>query len=192
MGTTMLWCQLTLRNSIFSTHMTTTMLWCWNHSRNSLIRPTWPQPCHSCSMSSSEYLKVFCCPTYRPQPIEHVRETTLWITHRNAMWSSQYEHSSYVPRLPNSSANCWGGQSIWTHPYWPQQAHSHRQHSQTRATTQEFLVFFCYLEPQLKGHHSEPQLRECHVFNPYPEPQLKGYILSHNSRNTNKPTFEVS
>jgi len=30
-----------------------------------------------------------------------------------------------VPRLPNSSANYWGGQSIWTQPYWPQPTHSH-------------------------------------------------------------------
>jgi len=135
---------------------------------------------------------VSCCPTYRPQLIEHVRETMLRITHRNARWSSQYEHSPYVPRLPNSSANYWGGQSIWTHPYWPQPTHSHRQHSPTRATIQEFLVFIRYPEPQLKGRHFEPQLRECHVLNPYPEPQLKGYVLSHKLRNTSKPTFEIS
>jgi len=30
-----------------------------------------------------------CCHTYRPQPIEHVRETMLQIIHRNATWSSQ-------------------------------------------------------------------------------------------------------
>jgi len=36
---------------------------------------TWPQPCLSCSTSSSDYLKVTCCHTYRPQPIEHVQET---------------------------------------------------------------------------------------------------------------------
>jgi len=30
-----------------------------------------------------------CCHTYRPQPIEHVRETMLWIIHHNARWSSQ-------------------------------------------------------------------------------------------------------
>jgi len=47
-------------------------------------------------------------------------------------------------------------------------------------------------EPQLEGCHSEPQLKESHVLNPYPEPQLKGYILSHNSRNTSKPTFKIS
>ncbi|QCD90212.1 hypothetical protein DEO72_LG4g1167 [Vigna unguiculata] len=34
--------------------------------------------------SSSEYLKMSCCHTYRPQPIEHVRETMLRIIHRNA------------------------------------------------------------------------------------------------------------
>ncbi|QCD96678.1 hypothetical protein DEO72_LG6g1385 [Vigna unguiculata] len=30
------------------------------------------------------------------------------------------------------------------------------------------------------------------MLNPYPKPQLKGYVPSHNSRNTNKPTFEIS
>jgi len=35
----------------------------------------WPQPGHSCSTSFSDYPKVTCCHTYRPQLIEHVRET---------------------------------------------------------------------------------------------------------------------
>ncbi|QCE11218.1 hypothetical protein DEO72_LG10g2451 [Vigna unguiculata] len=43
-----------------------------------------------------------------------------------------------------------------------------------------------------KSCHSESQLKEYHVLNPYPEPQLKGYVLSHNSRNTNKLIFKVS
>jgi len=68
-------------------------------------------------------------------------------------------------------------------PYTLQHAHSHRQHSPTRATTQEFLVFIRHPEPQLKRCHSEPQLKECHVLNPYPKPQLK---------EPNKPTFKVS
>jgi len=53
-------------------------------------------------------------------------------------------------------------------------------------------VFIRHPEPQLKGCHSEPQLKKFHLLTPYPEPQLKGYILSHNSRNTNKLTFKVS
>jgi len=73
-----------------------------------------------------------------------------------------------------------------------QHAHSHRQHLSTRAATQEFLVFIRHPEPQLKRCHFEPQLKKCHVLNPYPEPQLKGYVPSHNSRNTSKPTFEIS
>jgi len=78
-----------------------------------------------------------------------------------------------VPRLTNLSAKYWGGQSIWTHLYWPQPTHSHRQPSPTRATTQEFLVFIRNPESQLKGCHSGPQPIECHMLNPYPEPQLK-------------------
>jgi len=73
-----------------------------------------------------------------------------------------------------------------------QPAHSHRQHSPTRATTQEFLVFIYHPEPQLKGCYFEPQLREYHMLNPYPKPQLKGYVSSHNSRNTSKSTFKIS
>jgi len=65
-----------------------------------------------------------------------------------------------VPRLPKSSAKYWGGQSIWTHPYEPQFAQSHWQHSPTWATTQEFLVFIRHPKPQLKRCHSEPQLKE--------------------------------
>jgi len=53
-------------------------------------------------------------------------------------------------------------------------------------------VFIHHLEPQLKRCHFEPQLKECHVFNPYLVPQVKGYVLSHNSRNTSKPVFEIS
>jgi len=49
-------------------------------------------------------------------------------------------------------------------------SHSHRQHSPTRATTQEFLVFILHPEPPLKICHSQPQLKECHLLNPYSEP----------------------
>ncbi|QCE00179.1 hypothetical protein DEO72_LG7g1466 [Vigna unguiculata] len=38
-------------------------------------------------------------------------------------------------------------------------------------------MFIRHLEPQLKGFYSEPQ--------------LKGYVLSHNSRNPNKPNFKA-
>ncbi|QCD90179.1 hypothetical protein DEO72_LG4g1134 [Vigna unguiculata] len=89
-----------------------------------------------------------------------------------------------VPRLPNSSTKYQGGESFWTHLYETQLAHSHRQHSPIRATTQGFLVFIRHPKPQLKKCHSEPQLKECHMFNPYLKPQLKGYVLSHHSRNT--------
>ncbi|QCE04451.1 hypothetical protein DEO72_LG8g2487 [Vigna unguiculata] len=37
------------------------------------------------------------------------------------------------------------------------------------------FMFICYLEPQLKGCHSQPKLKECHVFTLYLEPQLNGY-----------------
>jgi len=48
-----------------------------SHQMKSLLRfhITSAQPGYSCSTSSSVYLKVTCYHTYRPQPIEHVRET---------------------------------------------------------------------------------------------------------------------
>jgi len=133
-----------------------------------------------------------CCHTYKPQLVEHVRETCYGPYSVTLGGVSNMNIVRNVSRLPNLSASYWGGQSIWIHSYEPQLAHSHRQHSPTRATTQEFLVFICHPEPQLKKYHSEPQLKECHVLNSYPESQLKGYILSHNSKNTSKPTFEIS
>ena len=88
-----------------------------------------------------------------------------------------------VPRLPKSSANYWGEQSIWTHPYWPQPAHSHWQHSPTQATTQEFLVFI---------RHPELQLKEYHVLNPLSWANTQEIRSELNSRNTSNSTFEAS
>ena len=88
-----------------------------------------------------------------------------------------------VPRLPNLSTRYRGAQSFWTHPYEPQQAHLHRQHSPIQDTTQGFLIFIHHPEPQVKRCHSQPQHKECHVFPLYLEPQLKGYVPRHNLRN---------
>jgi len=142
-----------------------------------------PPPCYPCSTSLDEYLKMSCYHTYKPQLVEHVRETCyrLYSVTLGGVPNTNIVHD--VSRLPNSSTNYWGGQSIWTHPYEPQLAHSHQQHSSTWATTQEFLMFIRHPDPQLKRCLSESQLKECHVLNPYPEPQLKGYVPSHNSRN---------
>ena len=84
----------TKKNSLPSSHMAITMFWYHKHIKGNPPFPsTWPQPCWPCSTSSCEYLKMSCWHTYQPQPIEHVRETMLWITHRNVRRSSQYEHS---------------------------------------------------------------------------------------------------
>jgi len=56
------------------------------------------------------------------------------------------------PKTTKLVSYYWGGQSHCTHPYTALRAHSHRQHSPTRATTQEFLVFIRHPEPQLKGY----------------------------------------
>jgi len=125
-----------------------------------------------------------CCHTYKPRLVEHVQETYCGPYSVTPGRVPNTNIVRNVPKLPNSLAKYWGGQSIWTHSYEPQIAYSHRQHSPIWATTQGFLVFICHPEPQLKRCYSELQPKEYHVFNPYPEPQLKGYVLSHNSRNT--------
>ena len=73
-----------------------------------------------------------------------------------------------VLRLPNSSLNCWGGQSIYTHLYWPQPAHSHQQHSRTRAQLKDSSCSFA-IPSSTRGMPFRAQLEECHVLNPYPE-----------------------
>ena len=73
-----------------------------------------------------------------------------------------------VPRLPNSSANYWGQQSIWTHLYWPQPAHSHRQNSPTRAQLKGSSCSSA-IPSSTRGVSFRAQLKECHVLNPYPK-----------------------
>jgi len=73
-----------------------------------------------------------------------------------------------VLRLPNSSTNYWGGKSSWTHPYWPQPAHSYRQHSPTRSQLKGFSCSSA-IPSSTRGMPFRAQLEECHVFNPYLE-----------------------
>jgi len=51
-------------------------------------------------------------------------------------------------------------------------------------------VFIRYPEPQLKGRHFEPQLRECHVLNPYPKQQLKGIRSEPQLKEHQQPTLK--
>ena len=118
-------------------------------------------------MNTSRY---FCCHTDKRQLVEHVRETCYGPHSVTPGGVPNTNIVRNVLRLPNSSANYWGGQS--SKPIRT----SHNLHTHTDNTRQS--------EPQLKRCHFKPQLKECHVFNPYPEPQLKRYITSHNSRNT--------
>jgi len=65
-----------------------------------------PQSVYSCSTSSDDYFKVTCCHTYRPQPIEHVREKHA--TDHTPQRQVEFPYTNIVrivPRLPNSSAN---------------------------------------------------------------------------------------
>jgi len=65
-----------------------------------------------CSTSLDEYLKMSCCHTYKPQLVEHVRETyykPYYVMPRGVLNTNIVRN---VPRLPNSSAKYWEGQSI--------------------------------------------------------------------------------
>jgi len=134
---------------------------------------SWPQPWLSCSTFSSDNLYVTCCHTYRPQPIEHVQETIAM--DQTPQRQVEFPNTNIVHnflRLPNSSINYWGGQSFWTHPYWPQPAHSHRQHSPTRAQLKGFSCS-SVIPSSTRGIPFRAQLEECHVLNLYPELNLR-------------------
>ena len=66
--------------------------------------------------------------------------------------------------------------------------HDHRQSQADRVslTNNTYKINTSY-----KAHLYSLMSKEYHVLNPYPEPQLKGYVPSHNSRNTNNPTFKA-
>ena len=131
------------------------------------------------------------CHTYRPQPIEHVQVPLLRIIHRNARWSSQCEHNSQCPKTTKLVSQPLR-RAIYLDPSVLATTSTLTPATLANpSSTQGFLVFICHPEPQLKRCYSEPQLKEYHVLNPYPEPQPKGYVLSHNTRNTNNPTFKA-
>jgi len=105
---------------------------------------------------------VTCCHTYRPQPIEHVRENMLRIIHRNASRVSIYEHSpyssqDYQTRQPTTEEGNLSG-PIRT---------GHNQHTHTGNTRQP--------EPQLKGSSCSSAI---------PSHNSRDAIPSHKSRNT--------
>jgi len=91
-----------------------------------------------------------------------------------------------VPRLLNSSAIYWGGQSFWIHLYWPQHAHSHWQHSPPQAQLKGSSCSSA-IPSSTRGMPFRAQLEECHMLNPYLElnsrdmfrAQLKEHQQSH-------------
>jgi len=163
------------------------------------VHMTWPQPWLSYSTSSSDNLLVTCCHTYRPQPIEHVRETIA--TNQTPQRQVEFPNTNIVRNaltLPNSLVIYWGGQSLWTHPYWSQPTHSHQQHSPTRAQLKGFLCssaipsstrVMLFWAP-LEGCYFELNLRNATCLTPIPSP-TQGIRSELNSRNTNNPTFEA-
>ncbi|QCD79475.1 hypothetical protein DEO72_LG1g3117 [Vigna unguiculata] len=101
-----------------------------------------------------------CYHTYRPQPIEHVRETMLQIRHRNARWSSQIRtwfatSQDYQTRQPTTEDDNLS-EPIRT---------GHNQHTHTDNTRQP--------EPQLKGSSCSSVILSHN---------LRDAIPSHNSR----------
>jgi len=105
---------------------------------------------------------VTCSHTYRPQPIEHVRENMLRIIHRNARYSSHIRTRSassqdYQTRQPTTEEGNLSG-PIRT---------GHNQHTHTSNTRQP--------EPQLQGSSCSSAI---------PSHNSRDAIPSHNSRNT--------
>ncbi|QCD96087.1 hypothetical protein DEO72_LG6g789 [Vigna unguiculata] len=100
-----------------------------------------------------DHFKMTCCHTYRPQPIEHVRETMLQIIHCNARWSSQirtwfvtsqdYQTRQLITEEDNPSGLIRTG---------------HNQHTHTSNTRQPEL------NPRVPRVHppSRAQLEGCH------------------------------
>jgi len=80
-----------------------------------------------------------------------------------------------VPRLPNSSANYWGGKSIWTHPCGPQPApHT----GNTRQHEPQFKSSLC--SSAIPSHNSRDAIPNHNSRNT----TCLTPILSHNSRDT--------
>jgi len=102
----------------------------------------------------------------------------------------KYNISRIVPRLPNSSAIYWGGQSIRTHPYWPQPAHSHQQHSLTWAQLKGSSCSSA-IPSSSRGMPFRAQLEECYVLNPYPELNSRDTFQAQLKESSNL-TFEAS
>jgi len=114
----------------------------------------------SCFTSLDEYLKMSFCHTYKPQLVEQVRETCYgpYFVMPGGVPNTNIFHN--VPRLPNSSATYWGGQSIWT-IYT-----SHNSHTHTRNTRKP-----------------KPQLKSSSCSSAIPSHNSRDVILSHNSMN---------
>jgi len=131
-------------------------------------------------MNTSRYT---CCHTYKPQLVEHVRETCYGPHSVTPSGVPNTNIVRNVQRLPNSSTNIEEAHLL-DPSYEPQLAHSHQQHSSIRATTQGFLVFIRHLEAQIKRCHSKPQLKECYVFPSISSHNSRDTVSSHHSRNT--------
>jgi len=132
-----------------------------------------------------------CCHTYQPQPIEHVRETMLRITHCNTRWSSQirtyfvtyqdYQTRQLVTKEGNPSRPIHTRHNQYTHTGNTRQPELNskvpRVHLPSRA--------------QLEGCHSELNLKNVTCLTPIPS-STQGIRSELNSRNTSKPTLKIS
>jgi len=76
---------------------------------------------------------VTCYHTYRPQPIEHVRETIAM--DQTPQRQVEFPNTNIVRNVQDYQTRQLTTEegNLWTHPYWPQPAHSHRQHLPTQA-----------------------------------------------------------
>ncbi|QCE15220.1 hypothetical protein DEO72_LG11g2229 [Vigna unguiculata] len=123
-----------------------------------------------------------CCQTYRPQPIEHMRETMLRIIHCNARWSSQirtwfvtsqdYQTRQLIIEEGNPSGSIRTGHNQHTHTGNTRQPKLNsrvpRVHPPSRA--------------QLEGCHSDLNWRNVTCLTPIPS-STQGIRFELNLRN---------
>jgi len=108
-------------------------------------------------MNTSRYT---CCHTYKPQLVEHVRETYYGPHYVTLGWVLNTSIVRNLPRLSNSSASYQGGQSSGLIRM------SHNSHTHTDNTRQ-----------------SEPYLKDSLCSSAISSHNSRDVILSHNSRN---------
>ncbi|QCD79484.1 hypothetical protein DEO72_LG1g3126 [Vigna unguiculata] len=122
-----------------------------------------------CSTSLNEYLKIHLLPHLQATTCRTCAGNLLRTTLHNAMWSSQYERSSYCPKTTKLVGKYRGGQSSGPIRM------SHNSHTHIGNTRQ-----------------SKPQLKDSSCSSAIPSHNSRDVIPSHNSKNVTCLTLILS